>query len=175
MKTSTPLLSLPLCAALSLTACNEAPAPAAAPEARAPAATPASPPSADAGTTTACGVQVEEAWARVAPGGMPMHGGFMQVVNTCDQPVAIMAADSPFYGHVELHETRTEDGVSKMRKVDALTVPADGRIELAPGGLHLMLMDPVDGLGPGDTVKVRFSLDNGERVETVLELRDPAG
>jgi copper(I)-binding protein len=53
------------------------------------------------------------------------------------------------------------DGVSRMREVESLTVPADGSIELAPGGYHLMLMMPAGPIAPGDSVTVTMTTADG--------------
>jgi copper(I)-binding protein len=41
---------------------------------------------------------------------------------------------------VELHETRVSSGMSQMHRVRSIDVPAGGRAELRPGGLHIMLL-----------------------------------
>lgn len=178
MNTQSLLLSLPLLAALCLSACSDdraAPAAETEPAETGPAVAAETDAAAAGSATDAdnCGLRIDDAWARMAPGQMPMHGGFMSVQNSCAEPIAIVGADSDFYGHVELHETVVEDGVSRMREVPSLPVPGLGRIELAPGGLHLMLMQPVAGLMAGQSVEIGFELDNGERIEAGFELRAP--
>jgi hypothetical protein len=41
-----------------------------------------------------------------------------------------------------------------MLPVDALSIPAGGSMELAPGGFHLMMMNPLEQLIPGKKVAV---------------------
>ena len=159
-------MGLPLLAALGLAACSAAPSAQAAGEAVA---------TAEPATATACALHLQDAWARMPPGGMPMHGGFVRIGNPCDRTATITGASSRSYGSVEMHETRIENGVSRKRKVPSLVVPARGEIVLAPGGLHLMLMQPAADLAPGGTVEVTFELDDGSRVPARFELRGPAG
>lgn len=135
-------------------------------------ASPASPvTSAQAVAASDCTLQPVDAWVRMAPGAMPMHGGFVRIDNPCAAELTIVSASSPSYASIELHETRMEDGMHRMRQVPALPVPAEGSIELAPGGLHLMLMQPVEGLVPGQTVQVEFLLQDGQRVQADFQLR----
>ncbi len=58
----------------------------------------------------------------------------------------------------EIHRTEHEGGTMKMVLVDALTVPAGGRVDLAPGGYHVMLLDLAGHFFPDDhfDVTLRF-------------------
>lgn len=121
-----------------------------------------------------CAPQVREAWIRLVPGGMPMQAGFGRIENRCPAPIAVVAASSPAYGSVELHETRIVDGVSKMRAVPELRIAADGAATLKPGGLHLMLMQPHAPLKAGSKVAVEFELADGRKILGEFEVRNPA-
>ena len=66
---------------------------------------------------------------------------------------------------VELHETRQEGGVMRMRPLPKVDVPAGGRIEMKPGGQHIMLLGLTRDLHPGDTVTVHLRFEKaGEQV-----------
>ena len=121
-----------------------------------------------------CAPQVRDAWIRLVPGGMPMQAGFGRIENRCPTPIAVVAASSPAYGSVELHETRIVDGVSKMRAVPELRIAADGAATLKPGGLHLMLMQPHAPLKAGSKVAVEFELADGRKILGEFEVRNPA-
>ena len=60
-----------------------------------------------------------------------------------------------------MHRSLLEDGVSKMRVVDALRVAPGESVVLEPGGYHLMLMMPGSELEPGQTVKIAMSTEDG--------------
>jgi copper(I)-binding protein len=91
------------------------------------------------GAGPACQPVVERGWVRMAPG-MPMAAGFAVLRNPCRAEAAIVGASSPAFADVSLHETRVEGGVSRMRAVPRIALPAGGTVELRPGGLHAMLM-----------------------------------
>lgn len=118
-----------------------------------------------------CAPVVEAGWLRQPPVAMPMLGGFARISNPCTHATKVVAAHSPAFARVELHETRVVDGVSRMRAVASLDLPAGAGVELRPGGLHLMLMDPVAPLAPGERVRVEFELDDGRRVGAGFEVR----
>lgn len=88
--------------------------------------------------------KVEAAWARPTVKGQPAGGGFLRIDNTggpADRLVGATAGGAATA--VELHSMSMEGDVMRMRRVDAIDIPADGKVELKPGGLHLMLV----GLG----------------------------
>lgn len=119
-------------------------------------------------------VTVSDAWARWLPGGLPC-AGYMILHNTGSTDVALTGADCPAFGHVMLHESfTTKNGENRMRHVDRLPIPAGGQVELRPGGYHLMLMRPQQGLKPGDTVKVTLHFAGGGTLAVTLPVK-PAG
>jgi copper(I)-binding protein len=120
-----------------------------------------------------CRPQIREAWVRMPPSKMPMMAGFGRIENRCAMPVAIVAARSPSFGAVELHETRIVDGVSRMRPVPELRIAPDGSAVLKPGGLHLMLMRPTAELKPGSRIVVEFELAGGGTLLGEFEVRKP--
>ena len=102
-----------------------------------------------------------------------MHAGFGRIENSCASAVAIVAASSPSYGSVELHETRLIGGVSRMRAVPELQIAPGDAVVLKPGGLHLMLMQPKATLEPGSKVTIEFELASGGKLLGEFEVRKP--
>ena len=89
--------------------------------------------------------------------GRHMSAGFMTLMNNTAEDIRITQVTSPQYGRVEIHETRIEDGVARMRELDALVVPANGSVTLERGGKHLMLMKAGD---IGDQVSLQLFSDD---------------
>ncbi|MBN8481796.1 MAG: copper chaperone PCu(A)C [Xanthomonadales bacterium] len=113
---------------------------------------------------------VESAWIPPAPPGMAMYAGYATLANRGDADVVITAAQSPQFDDVSIHETVVVDGVSKMRALDAITIPAGGEATLAPGGRHLMLMEPRAAIGT--KVDIVFVLADGRRVTAGFVVRE---
>lgn len=113
---------------------------------------------AHAGTTAH--VTASHAWIRVLPGALPA-GAYVVLRNDGDRPVALTGASSPAYGEAMLHESSRAGGMSRMRMIDALTIPAHGTQALAPGGYHLMLLDAKHAVQPGDTVRIALKFGDG--------------
>lgn len=125
-----------------------------------------------------CRPTVREGWVRLPPSGPAAKmatamAGYGRIVNTCAMPVVVVGASSPSFGSVMLHETRTADGVSKMRHVPELRVAPDGSVVFRPGGLHVMLTKPRVPLKPGSKIVVEFALKGGGSLLGEFEVRKP--
>ena len=64
-------------------------------------------------------------------------------------------------------------GMMTMRQVPSIEVPADGSVELKPGGLHIMLLDVKKTLAVGDTLEVTLTFENAGEVTATAEVREP--
>lgn len=122
-----------------------------------------------------CRPAVVGGWLRMPPVAMPMLAGFGRIENRCRKPVTIVAARSPAFGDVSLHETRIENGVSRMRAMPELRIAPGGAATLAPGGLHLMLMDPKTPVNAGGTVEIEFELEGGQVIRAPFTVRRAGG
>jgi copper(I)-binding protein len=107
----------------------------------------------------------------------PLAGGtgavYFTVLNGLDSDVQLVFASSPAANIVETHETVAENGVMKMIPLpEGYTVPAGEALVLKPGGKHIMLIDLVEPLAPGDTVNLTVNFDNGESMELTVPVLD---
>lgn len=119
-------------------------------------------------------VTIREGWLRLPPGAMPMAAGYARIRNDCGSDVVVIGAGSRAFGEVSLHETTLVQGVSRMREVARLPIAAGASVELKPGGLHLMLMQPDVQLKEGVQLPIRLSLEDGRKVDGVLQVRRDA-
>ena len=113
---------------------------------------------------------VEDPWTPEAPPGR-MMAGFMLLHNPGESDVALVDATSPGFGHVEIHTMVMDDGVMRMRRLDELVIPAGETVELRPGGLHLMLIEPLESFSQGDQIEVELIDDQGRRLGLQSEVR----
>ena len=122
-------------------------------------------------------LNVEGAWIPLAPPAVKVHAAYMTLVNRGTTDKHIVGASSPEYERIELHRSVVKDGVSTMQPVEQVTVPASGRVEFAPAGLHLMLIGPKRPLAADDHVQVVLRLSDGEQadVSAVVRRRDDTG
>ena len=116
-------------------------------------------------------VTVEQPWSRATPPGSQIGVGFMQLRNAGSTAERVVGAASPLAGRVEMHVTRREGDVMRMRQVQAFEIPAGGSFELKPGGAHLMLVGLERPLKQGDRVPLTLRLEKGGEVQVELEVQ----
>lgn len=143
-------------AALALTGCAGAAAPA-----------PASPQSAQFSST--------DVWVKAAESGMT--AGFGELTNTGDTDLTVVSAIDSATASMELHETvANESGQMVMREIEGgFVIPANGSIELAPGGNHLMFMDVTTALRAGDETTITLTFADDSTAEITAPVKDFAG
>ncbi len=120
--------------------------------------------------TQATTIKASHAWIRVLPGTLPA-GGYVTLVNTGATPQALTSASSPDYRRVMLHQSTTHDGMSHMRMVKQIKLPAHATVRLAPGGYHLMLMHARHPVKPGDTVPITLHFADGSKLTVDFKAR----
>ena len=106
--------------------------------------------------STGSGVRIADAWVRAPAPGQKTAGAYVEV--TSDRDAAIIAAGSPAAARVEMHSSTTEGGVMRMRALPRIELPAGKTVKLAPGGIHLMLIDVKQPLRVGDKVPLTLSV-----------------
>jgi copper(I)-binding protein len=98
-------------------------------------------------------------------GGTGNGAVYVLIENRGSEPDVLLSAVSDAATTVELHETRLEGGVMRMRPLARVDLPPGGRVEMKPGGHHIMLLGLTRDLRAGDTVAVRLRFEKaGERV-----------
>lgn len=108
--------------------------------------------------------EVKDAWVRAPAPGQQVAGAYMEI--TASTALWLTAAASPVAARAELHSTTMDGGVMKMRAIEKLELPRGKAVKLAPGGLHIMLVNLKQALRPGDTVPITLTVlreDSGSR------------
>jgi hypothetical protein len=116
-------------------------------------------------------LEFEDAWVRAMPPFQPNSAGYFTVTNRGDVAIAVIGASSNVAEKAEIHTTREVDGMMRMEKLDGLAIAPGERVELSPGGKHLMLFGLAFRLVPGDDVQLCLQLVTKEEVCTDAEVR----
>ncbi len=116
-------------------------------------------------------VQAVDPWIREAPPGMPMMAGFVTLKNRGSAPVALISAEGPDFGQIELHRSITENGVARMVPQERIVIPPGGETRLEPGSYHLMLMQPRRALRAGDSARILLHFDDGTTLALAFPVR----
>ena len=109
-------------------------------------------------------ITIDHPIARVNIGDRP-SAAYMTIKNAGAESDRLIAASSPAFGRVEIHNHVMEEGVMKMTAIDAIEAPAGGEATLEPGGLHLMLFAPNDSLGDGALIPITLEFEKAGSVE----------
>lgn len=137
-------------------------------------------------------IQVEDAWIRptVLPAGSPtpdpdhehhdeqdenddhsergsgvISALYFTIENRGSSEEELVMVETDVARVTEIHETRSENGLMRMRPVEGVSLPAGDTVAFEPGGFHIMLIDITEQLEPGDTVAVTLVFGSGDRLE----------
>jgi len=121
-------------------------------------------------------IRIEHPWAAAAPQGAPTGVAYMRIANTGRTPIRLMGANTPAAQRVEVHTMSMEGGIMRMRPViGGLVVPPGGKVRLAPGGLHLMLIGLRAPLLAEDLIPMTLHFEGGLNINIELYVEEHAG
>lgn len=121
---------------------------------------------------TAGDLRIGHPWARPTASGQSVGGGYLKLTSQGGAD-RLLSATTPVAASVELHRMSMDGDVMRMRRVDAIEVPAGQTVELKPGGLHLMLMGLKQPLQLGEKVPLTLRFEKAGAVEVELKVEHP--
>lgn len=113
-------------------------------------------------------------FARATPPGARAGGAFLTVENKGSTADRLIAASSPVAGVVEIHEMVMEGSVMKMRAIPGIEIKPGARVELKPGGYHVMLMDLKRPLQKGERFPLSLTFEKAGKIEISVAVEDRA-
>ena len=108
---------------------------------------------------------LSQPWVRATPSGAKNGAAYLVVTNAGRGGDVLQSASSPVAGVVELHTHLHDNGVMRMRQVPESVIPAQQKVALQPGGLHIMLIDLKAPLKVGDTVPLTLRFETAGSVQ----------
>ena len=109
-------------------------------------------------------VQIINSTVRLPLPGRSVSAGYLTINNHSDQAVSVVAATSPWFEKVELHQHSDVDGMMRMQQIDRIVIAPNQTVHLQPGGLHIMLFTPKQSLALDQQVPIELQLDNGQKI-----------
>jgi len=110
-------------------------------------------------------ITISNAWVRLsavqknpAAGYFTIHGG--------GKDATLVNVWSAVAIRTELHESMSSGGMSSMKPIAGVAIPAGQTVTFAPGGKHVMLFDMNPSITPGTRVPLLFVFADGQRIET---------
>lgn len=117
---------------------------------------------------------IEHPWARATAPAQKVGAAYLTMRNEGSEPDRLVAARTPIVPMVELHTHEIDaQGVARMRQVEVIDVPPGATVELAPGGLHLMLMGLSEPLVDGARFPVTLQFERAGEVEVEMQVEPP--
>jgi copper(I)-binding protein len=101
---------------------------------------------------------IEGAYVRPPLGGKDISAGYFSLISPEDDKLVSVTSEAA--RTIEVHTIESEEGVMRMRKLEALDVKAQKLIKFEPRGLHLMLFG-VQDIAEGDTINLTLSFASG--------------
>lgn len=92
------------------------------------------------------------AYVAAAPPGATTMAAYMTIENPGTSARRITSISTPDFAEVQIHRSTIEKGVARMQQLPELAIEPGARLELEPGGLHLMLLEPVRDFEPGEII-----------------------
>lgn len=106
-------------------------------------------------------------WLRQPPPGVDAAAAYLVLANQGRTAVRLTGVSSPLAHSVTLHESMETGGMSRMRPLAHLDLPAGGHIEFKPGGRHIMLQGLARTLAPGDRVPLLLHFADGTQLSAM--------
>jgi copper(I)-binding protein len=122
----------------------------------------------------AASVTVSGAWIRALPAQLPAAGYFI-AHNTGKSAIAITGAQAAACGTLMLHQSVRGNGMDRMEHVTRVAVPAGGTAAFAPGGYHLMCVNPKAAIRPGAQIPVTLRFSDGTNLTVPFAVRNARG
>jgi copper(I)-binding protein len=116
-------------------------------------------------------IVIRDAWIREAPPNSAVLAGYMILENQTDKSQSLTSASSTAFGRAMIHRTEQKDGMAHMMHQKQVTIPAKGKVVFAPGGYHLMLMEPKRSLRAGDQADVDLFFEDESKISVIFEVR----
>lgn len=116
-------------------------------------------------------ITVSEVWLREPVARSTTTAAYAVLENTSAEDIALTAVTTEVAKTVELHEMVMAKDIMDMRPVKEIRIPASSRVELKPGGLHLMLFGLSKPLKDGDMVPLTFITSRGWTIQAQARVR----
>lgn len=115
---------------------------------------------------TAGDLTITAAYSRATLPNAPVGAAYLTITNTGSSDDRLISVASPIAGVAQVHEMKMVNDVMEMNELpDGIAVPAGSTVTLAPGGLHVMLMNLNGPLVEGATVALTLVFEKAGKVE----------
>ena len=107
--------------------------------------------------------------ARATVSAQPTGGGYMSFKNS-GAADKLLSASAAVSSSVELHSMTMEGSTMRMRRLDAIALPAATTVVLEPGGLHMMFVGLKAPLKAGESFPLKLRFERAGEVEVQVKV-----
>jgi len=120
-------------------------------------------------------IHIMQPWSRPLPPVSANGAAYVTLMNMGDAADKLVSVSTPAAARAELHTHIMDGGVAKMRKVEAVEIPAGGQTVFEPGGLHIMLFGLTEPLVEGRSYPLTLGFERAGEVEVKVMIMEPEG
>lgn len=118
----------------------------------------------EAGEAILGDIMIHQGWARASLGQAPNSAAYMTLMSHGDAADKLIAVSTPAADRAELHNHIMEDGIAKMRPVEAIELVPGEPFVLEPGGFHVMLKGLKGKLDEGENLPLTLTFEKAGEV-----------
>ncbi|SNZ08650.1 hypothetical protein SAMN06265182_1373 [Persephonella hydrogeniphila] len=109
-------------------------------------------------------VIIKDPWVRAVPPTAKNSALFMVIENNSDKTEVLKSVKTDISKMVMIHKTVKQGDIMKMVHVHELQIPPHSKVELKPGGLHIMLMGLKRPLKVGEILEFKLVFKNAGEI-----------
>ena len=115
-------------------------------------------------------LEVTQPWARASIGAAKAGAAYLTIVNHGEAVDRLIGTATPVAEHAALHTHLMQEGVMRMRALEAVEVAPGEPTVLEPGGLHVMLMGLRQPLTEGETFPLMLTFQRAGTIEVEVRV-----
>jgi len=117
-------------------------------------------------------IHVDGAWARPTKAGM-MSAAYFKLQNYGYVPDSLIRVSSDASKDVQIHLSYINDGIMMMEEQQFVSIQPNEQISFAPGGYHIMIIQPTIDMNEGDSISFLLYFNSGMIIEEDIHVGNP--
>src|SRR5690242_21085542 len=110
-------------------------------------------------------IEIVDPWSRATPKGAQTAVGYMTIKNNGTTPDRLVGGSIDVASRFQLHSMVMENGVAKMRELNAVEIKPGQSLEFKPDSSHVMFVDLKRPLSKGDHISGTLQFEHAGKVQ----------
>jgi periplasmic copper chaperone A len=115
-------------------------------------------------------IVISHPWSRATPKEAKVGAGYLVLENRGTVPDRLLGGSVEVAAGFEIHDTVVEDGVMRMRELEAIELPPGGSVEMKPGGRHIMFVGLLHPLAAGEKARGALQFEHAGTIEVEFDV-----